>query len=147
MNKWILIFLSGLAVASAQPDPKVIKEVMAASDAWKQAMMKKDGAALQRLLHNDITYSHSNGRNQTKAEVAEATTTGKTTIEAMDFSDTTVRVFGTTALIRANVEMRNVTDGKATTFHINVLHVWQKGAGGWQMIARQATQVSPPTVQ
>jgi ketosteroid isomerase-like protein len=65
----------------------------------------------------------------------------------MDFSETTVRVFGTTVLIRANVEMRNAADGKSQTFHLNVLHVWQKGPGGWQMIARQATLVSPTTVQ
>jgi ketosteroid isomerase-like protein len=106
--------------------------------------MKKDAAALQKLLHDDITYSHSNGRCQTKAEVVQATM-GKTTIEAMDFSEVTVRVYGTTALIRANVEMRNSTDGKSTTNHLNVLHVWLKGPGGWQMIARQATLVSPPT--
>jgi len=146
MTKWIVVLLSGFAVAAAQPNANATKEVLAASDAWKQAMMKKDGAALQKLLHDEITYSHSNGRLQTKAEVIQATTTGKTAIEAMDFSDVTVHVFGNTALIRANVEMRNATDGKSQTFHINVLHVWQKGPGGWQMIARQATQVSPPTV-
>jgi ketosteroid isomerase-like protein len=147
MKKWILVLLTGLAAAAAQPGPNTAKEAVAACDAWKQAMMKKDGAALQKLLHDDITYSHSNGRNQTKAEVITATTTGNATIETMDFSETTVRVFGTTVLIRANVEMRNAADGKSQTFHLNVLHVWQKGPGGWQMIARQATLVSPTTVQ
>jgi ketosteroid isomerase-like protein len=145
MTKWIVLLLSGLAAATAQPDPSVTKEVMAASDAWKQAMMTKDGAALQKLLHDDITYSHSSGFLQTKADVIKATTGGRTTIEKMDFSDTTVHVFGNTALIRANVEMRNVTEGKSTTFHVNCLHVWVKGPAGWQMVARQATQVSPPT--
>jgi ketosteroid isomerase-like protein len=147
MTKWILVLMSGLAAAAAQPDPNAVKEVMAASDAWKQAMMKKDGAALQKLLHDDITYSHSSGFNQTKAEVIQTTTTGKSSVDAMDFSDVTVRVYGTTALIRAKVEMRNIIDGKATTFHLNVLHVWLKGPDGWQMIARQTTQLSPPTVQ
>ncbi len=78
-------------------------------------------------------------------EVVKATTTGKTVIEAMDFSETTVRVYGNMALIRANVDMRNATDGKATVFHTNVLHVWLKGPDGWQMVSRQATQLSPPT--
>ena len=144
MTKWILVLLSGLTLAAAQPDPNATKEVLAASDAWRQAMMKKDAAALQRLLHDDLTYSHSNARCQTKADVVQATT-GKTTIEAIDFSEVTVRVYGTTALIRANVDMRNSTDGKSTTNHLNVLHVWLKGPGGWQMVARQATLVGPPT--
>jgi len=146
MTKWIVVLLSGLTLAAAQPDPKVVKEVLAASDAWKLAMMKKDAAGLQKLMHEDMIYSHSNGRTQTKADVVQDTK-GKTIIEAMDFSETTVRVYGTTALIRAKVEVRNSTDGKATIFHTNVLHVWLKGPGGWQLVSRQATQLSPPTPQ
>jgi ketosteroid isomerase-like protein len=145
MTKWILFLLSGLTLFAAPPDPKVVQEVMAASDAWKAAMMKKDAAGLQKLMHEDIIYGHSSGMVQTKADVIKSTTTGKTIIEAMDFSETNVRVYGNMALIRANVDMRNATDGKASVFHTNVLHVWLKGPDGWQMVSRQATQLSPPT--
>jgi hypothetical protein len=145
MTKWIVVFFSGLTLAVAQPAPNAAaKEVLAASDTLKQAMMKKDAAVLEKMLHEDLTYSHSNARLQTKADVVKATL-GQTTIEAMDFSEVTVRVYGTTALIRANVDMRNATGGKSTTSHINCLFVWIKGPGGWQLAARQATQVSPPT--
>ena len=144
MTKWIIALLSGLTLAAAPPDPAAAKEVLAASDALKQAMKKKDAAGLQKNLHEDLTYSHSSALHQNKADVVKATM-GATTIEAMDFSDVTVRVYGTTALIRANVDMRNSTDGKSTTSHINVLFVWLKGPGGWQLVGRQATQVSPPT--
>ena len=145
MTKWILFLLSGLSLFAAPPDPQAVKEVMAASDAWKLAMMKKDPAGLQKLMHEDIIYGHSSGMVQTKADVIKSTTTGKTIIEAMDFSETNVRVYGNMALIRANVDMRNATDGKASVFHTNVLHVWLKGPDGWQMVSRQATQLSPPT--
>jgi ketosteroid isomerase-like protein len=144
MTKWIVALLSGLTLAAAQPDPNAVKEVLAASDALKQALMKKDAAGLQKLLHEDLTYSHSNARLQNKADVVKATM-GATNIEAMDFSEASVRVYGTTALIRANVDMRNGTGGKSTTSHINILFVWLKGPGGWQLVGRQATQVSPPT--
>ena len=145
MTKWIVVLFSGLTLAAAQPVGDSAKEVLAASDAWRQAMMKKDAAGLEKYLHAEITYSHSNGFNQTKADVVRSTTTGKTTIEAIDFSDVTVRVYGALALIRANVDMRNNVDGKTTTHHLNVLHVWLNGADGWQMVARQATLKSPPT--
>lgn len=144
MTKWIVALLSGLTLAAAQPDPNAVKEVLAASDALKQALMKKDAAGLQKLLHEDLTYSHSNARLQNKADVVKATT-GQTTIEAMDFSEVTVRVYGTTALVRANLDIRNSTGGKSTTSHLNVLFVWLKGPGGWQLVGRQSTQVSPPT--
>ena len=143
MTKWIVVFLSGLTLAVAQPAPSAAaKEVLAASDALKQAMMKKDAGALQKLLHEDLTYSHSSAHLQTKADVVKATL-GAATIEAMDFSDVGVRVYGTTGLIRANVDMRNSTDGKSTTSHLNILFVWLKGPGGWQLVSRQSTLLVP----
>jgi len=145
MTKWIaVLMMSGLTLAAAPPDPAAVKEVLAASDALKQAMMKKDGAVLEKMLHEDLSYSHSNARLQTKADVIKATL-GATTIEAMDFSEVAVRVYGTTALIRANVDMRNATNGKSTTSHINCLFVWLKGPGGWQLAVRHAAMMSPPT--
>jgi ketosteroid isomerase-like protein len=144
MTKWIAVLMfSGLTLAAAPPDPAAVKEVLAANDALKQAMMKKDTAGVQKYLHDDLTYSHSNGRTQTKDDVVQATK-GATTIEAIDFSEVNVRVYGATALIKANCDMRNSTNGKATTTHLNVLLVWLKGPGGWQLVARQSTLLTPP---
>jgi len=112
-------------------------------DAWKHATMKKDGAALEKLLHPDLTYSHSSGHNQDKADVVKTVTTGKATTASIDFSETTVRVYGNTALVRGRVDMTSSTDGKSAASHLNILHVWIKGPQGWQMVARQATKLTP----
>jgi len=141
MKKWICLLLSAVVLSAAGPDAKGEKEVLAAMDAWKAATMKKDGAALEKLLHPDLTYSHSSGQNQTKDEVIKSVTAGKATVEAINFSDTTVRVYGRTALVRGKVDITNVADGKSTTAHLNILHVWMKGPQGWQMVARQATRL------
>jgi ketosteroid isomerase-like protein len=103
--------------------------------------MHKDRAALERVLHDDLTYSHSNTNNESKADVIRSVTTGKTTVEAIDFSDTTVRVYGNTALVKGKVVIRNNADGKSTTANLNILHVWVKGPKGWQLVARQATRL------
>jgi len=142
MKKWIMILAAGL-VLSAATDSKAEKEVLAAMDAWKQATMKKDRAGLEKLLHDDLSYSHSNGRNESKAEVVQSVTTGKSTVEAIDFAETTVRVYGNTALVKGKVDIRNNTEGKSATAHLNILHVWVKGPKGWQMVARQATRLTP----
>jgi ketosteroid isomerase-like protein len=141
MKKWICILLSTAFVWASTPDSKAEKEVLAAMDAWKQATMKKDGAALDKLLHPDLTYSHSSAMNQTKAEVISSVTTGKATVEGITFSDTTVRVYGKTALVKGKVDIVNNTDGKSTPAHLNILHVWIKSPKGWQMVARQATRL------
>src|SRR5712692_7676633 len=104
MNKLTWTLLAAMVLSAAPHDAKGEKEVLAAMDAWKQATMKKDGAALEKLLHPDLSYTHSSGMNQTKADVIKSVTTGKTTVEGIDFSDTTVRVYGKTALAKGVVD-------------------------------------------
>ena len=141
MKKWICILLFTGFLSASSTDSKAEKDVLAAMDAWKQATMKKDAAALDKLLHPDLSYSHSNTKNQTKDEVIKDVTTGKATVEGITFSDTTVRVYGNTALVKGKVDIVNNTDGKSTPAHLNILHVWIKGPHGWQMVARQATRL------
>ena len=50
----IAVMLSSASPYAAPPsDPKAEKEVMAAMEAWRQAMLKKDGAGLAKLYHED----------------------------------------------------------------------------------------------
>ena len=137
MKTWICILLSAAILSATGPEPKAEKEVLAAMDAWKQATIAKDAGALEKLLHPDLTYSHSSGALQNKAEVIKAATAEKTVTKAIDFSETTVRVYGKTALVRGVVDLTSGT-GKA---HLNILTVWLKGPQGWQMVARQATKL------
>ena len=51
MTKWILILAAAMTLAAA--DPKA--DVLSAMESWKTAMLKKDAAALDRLLHPDLT--------------------------------------------------------------------------------------------
>lgn len=113
---------------------------------FESGLDQKGRRRIEKLLHDDLTYAHSAGLQQTKAQVIQ-TAMGPTTTEAIDFSDTTVRVYGNTALVKAHVELRNSNGGKATTNHLNILFVWVKGPGGWQLVARQASQQPLPAAQ
>lgn len=139
MNKLVWIFACSLIVSAAPIDSKGDKEVLAAMDAYKEAMTHKDGAALGKLLSDDLTYTHSGGQFETKADVIKSITTGKTIVERIDFSDTTVRLYGKTALVKGKVDLWH---SKTNIVHMNVLHVWVNGAQGWQMVARQATRLT-----
>ena len=108
-------------------------------DAFKDAMIHKDGAALDKLLANDLTYVHSAGQLQNKKEVIDSITSGKTIIERMDYSDMAVRFYGKTAVVRGRVDLYH---SPTNIVHMNVLHVWINGPHGWQMVARQATRLA-----
>ena len=136
MKKWILLLTSATFLFAATPDPKTEKEVLAALDAYKQAMMKKDIAALNRVLSDDLTYTHSSNLHEDKAAVIESAK-GKTIVEGIDFKDLKVRVYGNTAIVKGDVDFRNNANGTVTVSKLNVLHVLVKGPQGWQLVARQ----------
>ena len=139
MKKWILLLMSATFLFAATPDPKTEKEVLAALDAYKQAMMKKDIATLNRILSDDLAYTHSSNLHEDKAAVIEAAK-GKTIVEAIDFKDLKVHVYGNTAIVKGDVDFRNNANGTVTVSKLNVLHVLVKGPQGWQLVARQATR-------
>jgi ketosteroid isomerase-like protein len=144
MNKWILSLLSAAVLWAATPDPKVEKEVLAALDAYKQAMINKDSAALTKVLSDDLTYTHSSNLHEDKAAVLASIKRPGTSTEAIDFKDPKVRVYGNTALVKTDVDFRNNANGVVTVSKLNVLHVFVKGPQGWQMVARQATRYPEP---
>jgi ketosteroid isomerase-like protein len=143
MTKWIVMLLSAAVVSAATPDAKTEKEVLAALDAYKQAMMKKDAAALDKILSEDLAYTHSSNLHQDKAAVL-ASLKQNTVVEAIDFKDQKVHVYGNTAVVKGDVDFRNNAAGVVTVSKLNVLHVFVKGPHGWQMVARQATRYPEP---
>jgi ketosteroid isomerase-like protein len=115
--------------------------VREASANWRQAVIKQDQAALQRLLADDLTYSHSNGKtNQNKAEYIAAVTKGPSHYESFEDTDTQIRVYGKTAVLTGYVDVK--TPGKAS-YRVRTLEVYVQNNGQWQMTAHQSARVSP----
>ena len=138
--KTLIAILFSAALLSASPTD----DVMAAMNAWKQAMLHRDAAALQKLYHPDITYSHSSGKLENKAEAIEAATNGKNVTEAIEIGDLKTRVYGNTALVRGDITITSNNNGAGPqTLKLNILHVWLKTGSGWQLVARQSTRLNP----
>jgi ketosteroid isomerase-like protein len=136
MTRWILILTTAVLLSAA--DPKA--DVTAAMQSWKTAMLKKDAAALDRLLHPDLTYSHSDARTETKADILQSIPAGKLNVTDIRFGDSTVRVYGNTALVKGTMEV--AVTSSPTPLNLSVLQVWLKGPQGWQLVARQSTRLN-----
>jgi ketosteroid isomerase-like protein len=131
----------GTSYAAPPPDANAEEEVMAAMEAWRQAMMKRDGAALERLYHADLSYGHSNGLIETKPQAVQHIVTSKADYAAVDFVDTKIAVHGNFAIVTGKVNYKQVTDGKPSDVKLVVLHVWARAPQGWQLIGRQSTRL------
>ena len=114
--------------------------VLTALDGLKEAMLKKDRVALDKIFHSDLTYGHSSATVETKAQAIAHIVEGLGW-EAIELADTTVRLQGNVAIVNGKADLHQRNKDKPTTVaKLLVLTVWVKGPHGWQLIARQAVR-------
>ena len=135
MKKLLGMLLCALALGAASNDPKGDKEVLAA---YKDAMIHNKAAVLEKLLSDDLSYVHSGGQLETKADVLKSVTSGKNVIIKIETSDMSVRFYDKVAVVRCRMDLWH---SETNIVHMNVLHTWVKRPQGWQMVARQATRL------
>ena len=113
------------------------KAVLAAEKQLADAMIKADAAVVEKLLGDDLTYSHSNAKKETKADVVRTAKTGSTKYESITYDTTTVRQYGNVVVTTHDMTI-TVQPNVNKLF---VTFVWAKQAGGWQLVSRQATKL------
>ena len=111
---------------TAQAQTKDEQAVAAAVETLRKAMIDGDKATLENITLDELTYGHSSGKLETKAEYVEALASGKSNFESMDLTAQTITVVGNTALVRHDLKAHVVDNGKPADVHLGVLLVWQK---------------------
>ena len=152
----VLIALVSTAPLGAAADTADERAVMGTLEAMARATVRKDIPALEKIYHGDLSYAHSTGELQTKAQVLRVVR--ERTSESMSFADMKIHIIGrSTALARGIMLVRNqpVTAGsnvEPTAFgpardaRVGVLWVLVKGPGplGWQVAGRQIFPAPKP---
>jgi ketosteroid isomerase-like protein len=105
-----------------------------------KAMLAADKAKLEALTADALSYGHSGGVLQTKAEFVDVIASKKTVYKSIELSGQTIAVAGNNAIVRHNwVGESGPADGsKWAVSKIGVLQVWQKQGADWKLLARQA---------
>lgn len=137
-----LLLLSAALVLAADKNPAAEKEVLAAAKELARAQMAKDRAALEKLLGEEIVYSHSTGMRETKAEHIAATMRPTSKYESIDLTEPKAMIFGTTAVLIVKARFVSVNDGKKQETPLSMMQTWVKRGGGWQLVARWTTRLA-----
>jgi ketosteroid isomerase-like protein len=113
-----------------------------AVEALRKALLEADKARLQQLGADQLSYGHSDGRVQTKAEFIDGVMTRKAIVKSLAFPELTVAVVGDAAIARHIYLSDSETDGKPVNTRIGALQVWQKQDGNWKLLARQGFKLA-----
>jgi fatty acid-binding protein DegV len=134
------LWRSSWAVASAADEAAVAQAV----EALRKAILEQDKTTLEALTAEQLSYGHSGGRVETKAQFIEGVMNRKSLLKSLTLSDHTIAIVGNDAIARHTWASESETDGKPTSTKIGVLQVWQKQDGTWKLLARQAFRTQQP---
>jgi ketosteroid isomerase-like protein len=118
--------------------------VAQAVEGFRNAMLKADRAQFEALIADQLSYGHSGGRVETKAQFIDAATSGRSTWKFITLTDQTIQIVGKNAIVRHTLTGETERDGKTNPVKIGVLMVWHKPDGQWQLLARQAVRLEEP---
>ncbi len=138
----LAIALPALVLAQAGPNAKAEQQVLQAEKDRFAAMVKVDEAALNKLLADDLTYTHTNANLQTKAQFMADLKSGaiKYVSVAPVEAEWKVRIFGTVAVVNGAAAVHVVDHGNDLNFRIRYTNVHTNRSGHWQMAAWEATR-------
>jgi len=121
------------------------KEDVRAADLRRiSALIHADRAALEAVLADEVTYGHSDGRLQTKAELLTAITAGAVTYQSYDGPPPAVRIQETVALLSGIAELEATARGTKVKLWLRYLAVYEKRDGAWRLTAYQSTRLEQP---
>jgi hypothetical protein len=138
----VVMALLGAAPVVAQSGDKAA--VAQAVEAFRNAALKADRGQFEALTADQLSYGHSAGRVENKAQFIDGATSGRSTWKFITLTDQTIDIVGNTAIVRHTFTGESERDGKTNPVKLGVLTVWNKQDGHWKLLARQAVRLEEP---
>jgi ketosteroid isomerase-like protein len=137
-----LLGVTVVAGRPAQAQSGDDRAVAQAVEALTKAMLDVDRARLEALTADQLSYGHSAGRIENKAQFVDNLLSRRNAFRSINLSDQTISIAGNDAIVRHlfTGETANPA-GQVTPVRIGVLQVWQKQGSDWKLLARQAYRV------
>jgi len=137
------LLLSGLVLflfnsSFARIDSIGLKNAMQELD---KALLQKDEAGLKLVLHDDLSFGHSNGWIQSKSDILNDFASGKVTYNKIENnSSAIVKINKKYATVKTNTNAEGVVNGTAFKLTLHIMQFWVKTKKGWQLIVRQSAK-------
>ena len=104
------------------------------------AMAQKDIATLNEIISDDLVYTHSSARLDTKKSLIGNMESGSTVYTSVVPSDVKAIECGDTVILTGSCKISVMANGKPNSFGVRFTDVYANKSGKWQMVAWQSTR-------
>ena len=137
-----LTFGQAAAPTTAQAS-EAEREVKQMIKEYRQALLKRDAAALERIWADDYTFINASGKLLSKAERLANLKSGATALGTIKTEgEPVVRVYEDAAVAISRVTLAGRYSGRETSGAFRSMNVWAKRQGRWQLVANQQTRIT-----
>ena len=142
----LLAVVLAFAPAVLAQTGKAEQQVVQAEKDRFAAMVKGDRPALEKLLSDDLTYTHSTALLETKEQFIKSVTGGNIDYVSIVPSepDWKVRINGTNAVVNGVAAVNVIDNGNDRKIRIRFTTAHVNRGGAWQLLAWQATVFPQP---
>jgi hypothetical protein len=128
-----------LQFASAQHDTTLLRQSIADLN---KALVTRNKVVLSQLLHEKVSYGHSNGWVQTKREVMDDFFNGKLKYTSIEGIPGEIELIKNMAMVRSETMAEGVGNGIFFKMRLQILQVWMWEKNKWLLIARQSVKLN-----
>ena len=130
-----ILFFFTVAFTNAQTDEA---KLISTLKEFHQALVNKNTVSINQQTDKALSYGHSNGWVETKADVIKDLETGYISYQSFKEDSITVAINGNMANVRFVADITATMKATTSNFHLKVLEVWVKKGKRWVLFARQA---------
>ena len=131
----LLLFIS--LFVNAQTDEEKLTVTL---KEFHQALVKKNTVGINQQTDKALSYGHSNGWIETKADMMKNLETGYMNYNNYKEDSIVITMNGAMANVRFVADISATFNGNAGNYHLKVLEVWIRKGKRWLLFARQAVR-------
>jgi len=134
----VIVLLLNVVFVNAQTDEEKLALTL---KEFHQSLVQKNTVSINQQTDKVLSYGHSNGWVETKAEMIKNLETGYTSYKSIKEDSLQIVINGNVAHARfvGDYEV-SLNGGNAVVYHLKVLEVWVKKGKRWLLFARQAVK-------
>ena len=106
-----------------------------------QAMAEKDFATLNAVLADDLIYTHSSARLDSKQSLIGNMQSGATVYTSVEPSEVKAQDLGDAVVLTGVAQIKVTANGNPLAFGVRFTDVYAKRDGRWQMVTWQSTKL------
>jgi hypothetical protein len=133
----LLLFAFSSAFADAQTEEE---KLTTALKEFHQALVNKNTASINQQTDKALSYGHSNGWVETKADMIKDLETGYIVYHSFKEDSLKITINDSIANARFVADVKATMNGNDTNVHLKVLEVWVKKGKRWILFARQGVR-------